>query len=158
MNVTKAADCTTLTITSDILTDYVGGDTVTLTVTYNCGTAVDLVVDTDITINVDDEVVLVPSDISQTTAFSDGVYRLVLTDSTNPTHVIETKNVYMFCEVNCDMITHYSKYKDSNIYAFHELLQQFGACDEFTYENSCLLWEEINNILEKPNTSGCGCD
>lgn len=158
MTLTLDQNCLNVVVASDLITNYIPGvDTLELDIYHNCDEGVTITIDENNIVT--NTVTLEPSDLNQSgSKLEDGVYRFVLTLKTNNPYVVETLNLYVYCDLECDLITYYSQHFNSNVGSFHEALKRLNACGEFTYDRACLLWAELERVLDKPNTSGCGCD
>lgn len=162
MVVTLASDCTSITISSDLVDQYITDlpdpGILRLIVTHNCGTPVEIdFEEADITLGSPNTISIPLADLEMTDVFTNGVYRFKLAYIGDLTSV-EYYNQYVACEVECALVNHYAEFKDSSAYAYHQILQRIGACDEYTYENACELWDELKYLVDNSDESNCGCD
>lgn len=158
-----------MTLTSDAIQALIDDDTgsLSLKVTYNCGTPTTIAITTgDLT---GSTYVLSFSSLGQSTRFQDGVYYLELS-YLNDTAVSDTSIEYVSVTIPCQLINLYAdktidclseKPCAENEYfwaaVFHDLLGQAGICSKFTYTNACSMWTTMNTILGTINDGDCGC-
>lgn len=169
MTITPALDYSTLTIESEVIDAFIDDPgTLTIEVTYNCGTAVEAELAAE---DLDGSTyVLTPEFMSQTgDAFSDGVYYVYLKHLLGDTLIEDTRVYYIGQEVNCKLIEYYADWSidclnslpcDKNFYfwpfVFHYLLNRSNSCQEFTYTKACKLWTTMNTMLDETDID-CGC-
>lgn len=109
---------------------------------------------------------ITPAMLSMTGEFQNGVYRIRL--KYLATTVVEDNGlVYMDKGINCDLIDLFSKHIDCLegkscdenyafwAYAFHKILQDITLCDDLVYENTCILYNKLQTILNEEVDCGC---
>ncbi len=169
MTITLAVAEDSVTIVSDVIGDFTGaeGESLTVSVTSNCGTAVDLdIAFEDVT---GSTLVLPVADYDATLeAYPEGVMSFKVTLLTDVEKTEETGFLYVHRTVECLLLNFYASRKidcleelpcEKNFYfwpyVFHDLLKSIGVCDEFTYANACTLWETMNTLLSEEYNCGC---
>lgn len=158
MTAVIANDCANVTLDSDYFSS--DNQSVTLKITYNCGTEYSIVVDVN-----DTEIVVTPSYIDQDdlTVLPDGVYYFELTViQDNATEVVESACRYVNCSTTCLMLDTFKSMalgdEDATIRAlsFYALTAANG-CTSCACSDLCTLYNatQIDNC--STNVKPCGC-
>lgn len=109
---------------------------------------------------------LLPSAISMSPIFTNGVYRMQLKYLGNT--VVEDNGLFYIGEgVNCSLVSLYAKHIEcldnkpctENYmfwpFAFHKLLEGIQWCDDLTYEDSCVVYNKMTELIDKGIDCGC---
>lgn len=157
MTLTLNEDCTEVLIASD----YQSGDnqTVTLTVTANCGTAY---TDIDIDVNEVDYTLLPGALVDAAESFVTGVYTIQLvTVQQDGSTVTELKCLLIDCVLNCTMLETFLDLEgnDENMIkalSYHALTA-IADCDTCSCSDWCTLYNTATDQACVEDAQPCGC-
>lgn len=157
MTVTKASNCASFTITSDLITDWVADNTIelTLNVYKNC-------TDTPVELEAADidsgsTLVVTAASLGQTSILEDDIYVLELVSVDGNTTTTEVYCLFINCDTKCRIITYLADNLNSNIYHLYLALTNGEVCTDADCANACVIFNEISRLLEDSNTKPCGC-
>lgn len=109
---------------------------------------------------------LLPATIGMSPIFTNGVYRVQLKYLGNT--VVEDNGLFYISEgVDCKLVSLYASHIDclhdkpcsENYmfwpYAFHKILQGITWCDDIVYEDACVVYNKMTELIDKGISCGC---
>lgn len=109
---------------------------------------------------------LLPATISMSPIFTNGVYRVQLKHLGST--VTEDNGLFYISEgVDCKLVGLYASHIDclddkpctENYmfwpYAFHRILQGITWCDDIVYEDACVVYNKMTELIDKGISCGC---
>lgn len=160
MIITKAQDYSNFLVQSQLIQDWVSDDSivVNLKIYEACSTSAITILLSDDTYDTEDEgMIITPTLLDQTTdTIADGIYRLELI-SDNGDEITEKYCLFIEGNIKCRIVTYLGDNLNSNIYHLYLVLLDGEACMDCNCKNLCLIYDEINRLLDITNTEPCGC-
>jgi hypothetical protein len=169
LSISKDAQCNNINLyDSDELLDYYNNSsnqTIELGITCNCGTETikevqlsDVQYDSDLDlafITIDRDFINGTDD--DTDPLEDGIYRLRLihTNTVTSTVTSEFLCVAIICEIKCTAINYLAGDLDSNIWAYLLALENTHICDKCECEASCVIYNELKDIINNDTSGNC---
>ena len=152
MTLSQTQECQSIVL--DSLNLLSTNQSVTLNVTYNCGTATVIPVSPAYT-----QITILPEDLGMTTTFSDGIYGFELCIVTQAATIVkEVACYFMNCVTTCLMLPKYSDLSDNTnklaALSFFAL-NISNQCADCACTDLCALYSNITNAS---TTSSCGCN
>ena len=149
MIVTSNCDTGAITITSDLISDYIDESptfpsTLTIETTVNGGATVTS------TLSIDDFDLQA---LSYTLDADDGVYSFKLKKQLDNTLEVEEKCFFHSCSTQCEVITCLADGK-SDIWKYFQALNYMEGCELCTCEKGVVLWNKIQSYL---TDNKCSC-
>lgn len=151
MTIVFNSDYTEATITSDLITNWLGivdnEEVLTLSIHYQCtDTPVEITLDSS-NLNVGTEsYTLLPSSLSQGTTFLDGVYFFVIENE--DTIETETECKLIDQELECKVNSYISENLTSNIRMLYDALLNLEQCSDCKCVDACTIYEHIINTVD----------
>lgn len=152
MTVTTNTGCVSLSVESDLITNYVSalpdpGYTLVLKITTCAGSEYEI---SDISA---DPLVVLPADIGATDTIPDGVYSLTLTETdTNITR--EFACHWVDCFTTCKLEQYILNNPTTNIHIYLMGLSYMNVCSEVDCSAYCDMYNELMRLINDPD---CGC-
>lgn len=160
--------CSSLTISSTLLDDWVANQgTKTLTVAFrsHCDATLYSKVIEIADISGDGAATpysfnLVPADYETTNILPQGVHtiKLTLTVTSTSSKTNETGCKIVACDLECQVRDFQAANLDSNIWMWYNALTIGESCDQCSCEESCSIWDHIQEMLNNTVTNDCGCN
>lgn len=177
-----ASNFTTITISGNALEQYMSNSPKTGTLkleVYNCSSASPaVIIDLTQTIATPKTIngtvgsynyIVTLSDLNMTTVITNGVYNFKL-KYVDTTSYEDTSIVYINKDIACKLINYYADFglKDCELkkcseneyffpYMFDDLLQRANSCNDFTFDNACMLYNTMITLLDTTKLNDCGC-
>lgn len=159
MVVTKASDCTNFVISGDLITAWVGNNTIVLTlyVYKNCSSAaIEITLDDDVYDEDEEGMVITPALLNQSTsAIVDDIYYLNLR-SDGSTTVYEEYCLFINCATRCQIVNYLGDNLYSNIGQLYNTLIDGETCSDDNCSKFCTIYNHIVALLAESNTPDCG--
>ncbi len=164
MTILVASDCTSITLKSDLLSDYLGNSTnrtLVMESYVDCCTTNTIsvtIVAGDITV---DEITIDPT-IYGSTVYKNGIYyfKLTLTESSGSSES-ESNCAPLICDLKCLVAAASAEQPTSMIYKYYNSLALMLSCDYCNCEIACttykLILSELKTSNSSINVSDCGC-
>ncbi len=172
MTVTNNVDNDLLTITSDLIDDYVTvlpskPWTLALTVKVNCETEFTFTLD-DSTIDlINSEFTLLPADFNQDTVFDNQVISFSLLKTTVSTGATEVQTYCLFIDkdLKCQVIDFIGATISSNestddillVQSLYSSLLNVNDCSDCDCEDGCIIFEYLTSLLGGTTTTTSNC-
>lgn len=160
MNVTLNSTCTSAVISnSAAMTHYIDVDgPLTISIDANCLKIP--IIFTDSNQYLDEANYLftfTPAALGQSgSSFTNGVYHIEIYNGDLGEK--EYFLMYVSCGIVCDLIEYYAANPKSLVYAYHEMLNSLNVCSTCDYAAACLLYQELQNVLNGTTNYDCGCN
>lgn len=165
MTYTIASDCSSIDVTSDLITAYIAAlpspdHTLQLKLSVDC--------ETDYTIDLDDnnldvgnnKYVITPSDVGNTTTISDNIIKATLTKTVTSSGA-KTKEyscIFVNCSTECEVLEATAADPNSKVGLFYWILKDYsGNCTKCKCEDACKIWGYLQYLLDNPEEDDCGC-
>ena len=177
MIATLNSDCSLLTLDVPALASATGKtfDSLVLKSRLNCSSTESSVIVSSLIGSIVNNKIIIPAtlfygDVTKTT-YCDGIYYLQLdvtyTYATGQpvhagTYLVEDPTcIAVVCALKCRIQEYYMKTKDKLVWYQYYALLQGGDCDACTCADSCILYNELNLLLNDNSIvytdNGCGC-
>jgi hypothetical protein len=157
MTVTKASNCASFTITSDLIDAWVADNTIELTLNVYKNCAIEPIELEAGDVDSGSTLIVTAASLDQTSILADDIYVLELVSVDGDTTETEVYCLFINCDTKCRIITYLADNLNSNIYHLYQVLNDGEVCTDADCANACVIFNEISRLLDDSNTLPCGC-
>lgn len=168
MTLTIEQDCSKALIADAYLAEMIANPgiyEIDVEITPGCGgTVVEATYDEGDDVWEGDDFRFLPTMVSQTVAFTDGIYNISINRRTIIGGAIVPIRacVFLDCTIRCSVITYYAgrlEVSDPNarlVVGYLAALRDLAICGECSCEKACLIYEHLTELLGEE--ADCGCN